>query len=424
MVACAGQCGTIALLAAALAVGSIARPVSAQIPCGYKVSAIIKGPYCAPFGYPTTIPGAIAEDGTVVGFYNVCTIGSSAPFRWTEQSGLMTLSVPFGYSSGSAWAIDDQTGWIAGAMTPTGLNNPTAVVWMGNTPIDLGTLPGGNYSQASGACGGRVVGEWGNDVTGNPGLQAFLWQDGVMRDLGPDLGTPRGEAHDVNRRGQVVGWMGQSFLIDSHAFIWQDGETVDLGVIPGGFTAYALAVNDQEPAQVVGTGQVPQDGFTFGVARPFLWDGTRLINLGILPGHDHCGASDIGAYNGIIQIVGAVSGGGNSAFVWQEGVMTDLNDLIPLEAGVHVDIAHGINNAGQIACEGTDANADVVGIVLDPIEPPLGDLTCDGEVDRSDLDLLLAAWGPCPQGVGCPGDFNGNGMVDVVDLLIQLANWG
>lgn len=53
-----------------------------------------------------------------------------------------------------------------------------------------------------------------------------------------------------------------------------------------------------------------------------------------------------------------------------------------------------------------------------------GDLNGDGFVDVSDLLLLFAAWGQCPDAQPCPADLNGDGFVDVSDLLILLANWG
>jgi hypothetical protein len=49
------------------------------------------------------------------------------------------------------------------------------------------------------------------------------------------------------------------------------------------------------------------------------------------------------------------------------------------------------------------------------------DLNGDGSVDVSDLLQLLAAWGPCEE---CPEDIDGSGAVDVSDLLALLAAWG
>jgi hypothetical protein len=54
----------------------------------------------------------------------------------------------------------------------------------------------------------------------------------------------------------------------------------------------------------------------------------------------------------------------------------------------------------------------------------LGDLNGDGVVDVSDLLLLLGAWGPCSAGQPCPADLIGNGTVGVSDLLTLLSNWG
>ncbi|MHC5022926.1 MAG: FG-GAP-like repeat-containing protein [Planctomycetota bacterium] len=53
-----------------------------------------------------------------------------------------------------------------------------------------------------------------------------------------------------------------------------------------------------------------------------------------------------------------------------------------------------------------------------------GDLDGDGIVDIADLLALLAGWGPCPSPPpGCAADADCNGEVDIVDLLTLLANW-
>lgn len=54
---------------------------------------------------------------------------------------------------------------------------------------------------------------------------------------------------------------------------------------------------------------------------------------------------------------------------------------------------------------------------------PLGDLNGDGVVNVSDLLILLGSWGECPDGP-CPADLNGDGVVDVSDMLLLLSNWG
>lgn len=50
-----------------------------------------------------------------------------------------------------------------------------------------------------------------------------------------------------------------------------------------------------------------------------------------------------------------------------------------------------------------------------------GDVDGNGVVNIFDLLAMLAAWGPNPDH---PADINGDDVVDVIDLLIILANWG
>ncbi|MHC5115262.1 MAG: FG-GAP-like repeat-containing protein [Planctomycetota bacterium] len=53
-----------------------------------------------------------------------------------------------------------------------------------------------------------------------------------------------------------------------------------------------------------------------------------------------------------------------------------------------------------------------------PVIP--GDIDGDGTVDINDLLLLLGDWGPCP---GCAADLDGDDVVGINDLLLLLANW-
>jgi hypothetical protein len=50
-----------------------------------------------------------------------------------------------------------------------------------------------------------------------------------------------------------------------------------------------------------------------------------------------------------------------------------------------------------------------------------GDVNGDGVVNVTDLLMVVGAFGPCP---GCPEDIDGDGMAGASDILIVLSNWG
>jgi len=53
-----------------------------------------------------------------------------------------------------------------------------------------------------------------------------------------------------------------------------------------------------------------------------------------------------------------------------------------------------------------------------------GDVNGDDLVNVMDLLDLLADWGDCPQRGDCPADLDDDAVVNVLDLLILLGNWG
>ncbi len=117
---------------------------------------------------------------------------------------------------------------------------------------DLGTLPGGAFSTAYGINShGDVVGE---ATTASGASHAFLFDDGVMTDLGTlPLAAPFepfSQARAINDRGQVVGNSNTGSGARSHAFLFDDGVMVDLGPFPGGIFEIARGINDR--GQIVG----------------------------------------------------------------------------------------------------------------------------------------------------------------------------
>jgi hypothetical protein len=50
----------------------------------------------------------------------------------------------------------------------------------------------------------------------------------------------------------------------------------------------------------------------------------------------------------------------------------------------------------------------------------LGDVNGDGVVNVSDILMLIVAWGPCD---GCIEDLNGDGTVNVTDIIMLISYW-
>jgi hypothetical protein len=105
-------------------------------------------------------------------------------------------------------------------------------------------------------------------------------------------------------------------------------------------------------------------------------------------------------------------------------VSTDCNSNgIPDACDITSGFDHDCNGNGQLdACDITQgAEDDNLNGYPDPCELDRGDLNLDGEVDGSDLAILLSYWG----GVGFPiGDCNRDGIIAGADLAILLGNWG
>jgi len=78
----------------------------------------------------------------------------------------------------------------------------------------------------------------------------FLWQNGVMTDLGILSGGSWSSAYGINNNGQIVG-SGDDASGYSHAVLWQNGKITNLGTLPGGSWSSASGINDN--GQIVGS---------------------------------------------------------------------------------------------------------------------------------------------------------------------------
>jgi probable HAF family extracellular repeat protein len=270
--------------------------------------------------------------------------GVSHAVRWSGLRGDRTdLAALTGSRSSVAFGIDDAG--IAVGQAEIADYHLHAVSWAGTCPTDLGTLPGGTDSQALAVNAlGQVVGQ----ATTGPGLvllgsgaHAVRWDGGRPTDLGTLPNGTASWATGINAAGQVVG---EAALAGggARAVRWVRGRIADLGTLPGAQVSGAEAINDA--GQVVGGGGTAAGGTSY---HALLWDRGAIIDLGTLGGQ----ASLALAINDAGVVVGEadVADGTQHAFVWQQGRMADLNDLIPPGGDLVLESARAINASGEIA---------------------------------------------------------------------------
>jgi probable HAF family extracellular repeat protein len=251
-------------------------------------------------------------------------------------------------------------------------------LWRNGHMTALPTL-GGNNAQAA-AINNReqIVGisETGAlDPSCSPGttaktLSPVLWENGEARALPTLPGEPDGFAQGINDEGQAVGSSGVCGNISMHAVLWENGtvsQLPDLGVAGG--IAYAMNSHDQA------VGWVPSaDGSTV-VASIWQKDrATGIITITTLPILAGDGAAFATGINTRGQVVGSTfkDGEWSHGFIGQDGVVTDLNTLIPEDSNLRIVAASNINERGQISgmasvIAGPDAGI-VHAILLTPVD--------------------------------------------------------
>jgi probable HAF family extracellular repeat protein len=260
--------------------------------------------------------------------------GDEHAFVWADGT-----IADLGTLAGSTSAANEinAAGQVVGhAQTESGPSH--AFLWEKGVMADLGTLPDHTDSAALGInATGQVVGY--SEVGERRGTQrAFLYSEGGMTEL-PTPGGSDSIAGAINASGQVAGSAGR------HAALWTNGVMTDLGTLPNYDSSRSVGIN--------ASGEVV--GYAERYAGPFRqWSGAFLHTQGAM--------IDLGTFGGRSQALGINNRGqvvGWSetergiphAFVWENGVMTDLNSLLPNGSTWILAEAHAINDSGQIVGE-------------------------------------------------------------------------
>ena len=170
---------------------------------------------------------------------------------------------------------------------------------------------------------------------------------GPKTTLPPLKGDHLSAAAGINDNGDVVGCSGTCETPDTsalcrHAVLWRNGAVFDLGGLGGAINNYPVVINNA--GQIAGISGPPGDATTYAV----LWQNGAITNLGALPGDVLSVTQDMNAKG---QVVGSSCDASFNcrAFLWDKGVMIDLNSLVPPDSPLYLTYAEGINDRGEIS---------------------------------------------------------------------------
>jgi len=285
----------------------------------------------------------------------------------------------------TAYAINNN-GVVAGT-SATVQGDSRGFVWDGGSLIELTGLPGSLQQYASGINNaGAIVGsasgtavQWRNgvpevigqgdsnamainesgQVAGMQNGQAFRTAGGQVEFLGTLAGGNWAAAYGINTAGEVAGY-GQTASGNMIGFVSSSGQLQTIGTL-GGNSSYAMALNNA--GQVVGH-STRANGFL----EAFLYYNGSMTGLGTLGG--------AGSYGYGINRAGSVVGSSwvagdatTAAFLYANGQMRNLNDLVAPNSGWQLLAAYGINDSGQIVGTGL-YNGEQMAVLLNPLAPP------------------------------------------------------
>jgi len=261
--------------------------------------------------------------------------------------------------------------WLWGGITPPYQYQVRAFLWDRQDGMqDLGTLNGSTDAQAYYINErGQVVGDsYISSASGACGYplatNSFLWEKGKgMKSLG-SLGGTCSAAFDLNNQGQVVGQSSLTGDLSYRAFLWDKQEGMqDLGGSLGGCCMAALAINDH--------GEAVGNAFTPTGSHAALWRHVGdFTDLGTLSGDCYAFAAAIDETEQIGGGSVPCGKGDDSlrAFLWEDGLMFDLNALIPTGSAVYLQFVQNINDSGEIAGTGVDGSGNSHAFLLIPCD--------------------------------------------------------
>lgn len=337
-------------------------------------------------GGTNSAANSINERGWPMGvsFLSGNTIMHAALWRNGSATDLGTLGGP---NSAVEWPVENDRGYVSG-ISETSRNDPLgestswschaflpdngssgktclAFVWHNGHMRKLPTL-GGNNGYGAGMNQNTVVG-WAetkmhDSTCVSPQVLQFLpatWDAQSRRVTAlPTLTVrgktdPDGAATAINREGDVVGISGICYVAvgsftAEHAVLWRHGHAMRLKTIGGRSWNTPTAINDN--GQIVGflnvRGKTDRQGNPAFISVIWNDPDSKPTVIGTLPGD---ALSEPTSINNRGVVLG-VSFPSSDVYVWQNGTMTDITQLV-LQTYPQLRLVSvgGINDSGQIA---------------------------------------------------------------------------
>ena len=321
----------------------------------------------------------------VAGYSNLPGDQSRHATLWRNDS-VLDLGTLGGPNSNVTWNVKDTRGVIVG-IAQTATPDPLGENWSSSAffppPNNVGficlgfrwkngvmtALPtlGGNNGFATGANNlGQVVG-WAENTCHDPTcvppqvlqFRPVVWGPGQdqINEFPLISGDTSGAATAINDRGQAVGISGicdQAIgrYTAKHAVLWENGGVTDIGDLGAEWWNTPTAINQR--GDIAGFAGDP--GFPEGdVLHAFMWTKEAGIQpLSALPGHVYSEADSINEHRQVVGTSCDADFADCRAVVWENGVVTDLNTLIPPDYPNRLENGKDINDRGEITGRAID----------------------------------------------------------------------
>ena len=374
--------------------------------------------------------GAIANDindhGDVVGQTSVTDVQGVYAVTWDANHVASSLGAMDGHTKSEALSINNNGQIVGYSEDAMGLRMGT--LWDGRGGmVDIHT--------AIGSLGSSIP--WDiNDhgvITGQASITPGFAKGFVWDQTNPVVvaGTPSfyqgGSNLSINNSGEIVG----------SAFFFGDPDDVVLAVPddrggyvfpdfgPSGFN-FSRATTINNNSMVVGHSTAESTTGTWNAAI-FTTD-TRepVITLGTLPNLDTSESLDVNDNGMVVGYAwdGTGSGFDPRAWVWADGVMFDLNELLGEDSAFEIlSRANAVNAQGDIVGFGRLKGGGTGAFLIEGFTMPstcIADLNGDGELDFFDVSDFLDAFGAQDP----VADINGDRSFDFFDVSDFLDAFG